>query len=215
MFACPSQSRMTCSGPPPSSQREPASRRRSWKCRLMPRSTFRHSGVSPRLPVDVYSGLCPCAFSYGRLPRPREPLHPLPDVVAEHVRLRRVLDVVRTGPPHGQGGRQTRRDGDPAVTLRLRLLRRQDELLTRLRPDLVPLQGEQLPFSAPGLERRLHDAADRGTARREQPLRLPRFEPPAPLQFPGQLHRGHGAALERRLFEVVEPDGPVEACAQQ
>src|SRR5437762_3516630 len=30
-FACPSQSRTTWSGTPPSSQREPASRRRSWK----------------------------------------------------------------------------------------------------------------------------------------------------------------------------------------
>lgn len=30
---CPSQSRTVCSGTPPSSHREPASRRRSWKCK--------------------------------------------------------------------------------------------------------------------------------------------------------------------------------------
>lgn len=47
---------MTWSGTPPSSHREPASRRRSWKCRLIARSCARQAGVSPRVPLFVYSG---------------------------------------------------------------------------------------------------------------------------------------------------------------
>lgn len=103
-----------------------------------------------------------------------------------------------------------------ALTLdQLRLLRRQNQLRARVRANLVPLQGEQLPLLATGLNRRLDERAQMRPARGEQSVPFPRLQPTLPGVFAFQLHHGLRSPLERRPLEIHQPDRPIETGPQK
>jgi hypothetical protein len=101
MLACPSSSFTWCSGNPCASQREPASWRRSWKCKSIVRYASRESRLSP------------CRTQVGECRAPSAPRFPTPsagssDDARPHRRRRSPRGRPGAPPGHGDPSRAPR-----------------------------------------------------------------------------------------------------------